>query len=166
MSQCHPTWRLPLECGALVLMPCPGTKGVGLQASIAQLAQQGVSAIVTAISTDELVEKGVEQLGELAQQHGIAWYHAPIEDDCAPDEHFAGRWLTFNQQLKDALLRGESVALHCMGGSGRTGLLAAHLLLELGWPLEKIISEVQALRPGAFTKPVQLEYILCVAQQA
>lgn len=49
--------------------------------------------------------------------------------------------------------------MHCMGGSGRTGLLAANLLLELDWPLEKIISEVQALRPGAFQKPVQVEYV-------
>ncbi|EMY8516756.1 dual specificity protein phosphatase family protein, partial [Vibrio cholerae] len=55
--------------------------------------------------------------------------------------------------------RGEKVALHCMGGSGRTGLLAAHLLLEKGWPLESIITQVQALRPGAFTKEVQVQYV-------
>ncbi|EEY43727.1 predicted protein-tyrosine phosphatase [Vibrio mimicus VM223] len=46
-----------------------------------------------------------------------------------------------------------------MGGSGRTGLLAAHLLLEKGWSLESIITQVQALRPGAFTKEVQVEYV-------
>ncbi|CRZ67802.1 protein tyrosine phosphatase [Vibrio cholerae] len=46
-----------------------------------------------------------------------------------------------------------------MGGSGRTGLLAAHLLLEKGWPLESIITQVQALRPGAFTKEVQVQYV-------
>ncbi|MGR5542522.1 phosphatase, partial [Vibrio campbellii] len=58
---------------------------------------------------------------------------------------------------------GGKVAMHCMGGSGRTGLFAAHLLLEKNWPLDKIISEVQALRPGAFTKPVQVDYIQSVA---
>jgi protein-tyrosine phosphatase len=50
-----------------------------------------------------------------------------------------------------------------MGGSGRTGLFAAHLLLEKGWDLDKIVQEVQALRPGAFTKPIQVEYINGVA---
>ncbi len=49
--------------------------------------------------------------------------------------------------------------MHCMGGSGRTGLLAAHLLLEKGWELQNIITQVQSLRPGAFTKDVQVEYI-------
>ncbi len=44
----HPTWQLDLEAGALVLTPCPGTKGVELQASLEQLKAQGVEAIVTA----------------------------------------------------------------------------------------------------------------------
>jgi protein-tyrosine phosphatase len=46
-----------------------------------------------------------------------------------------------------------------MGGSGRTGLLAAHILLERGWDLDTIKARVQALRPGAFTKPVQIDYV-------
>ncbi|HAS8133726.1 TPA: phosphatase, partial [Vibrio vulnificus] len=63
-----------------------------------------------------------------------------------------------------AILRdGGKVALHCMGGSGRTGLFAAHLLLEQGWALGDIIREVQVLRPGAFTREVQLSYIESVA---
>ncbi len=165
MSQVHPTWTLPLESGALVLMPCPGTKQASLEASMAQLAKQGVSTIVTAISDCEMDEKGVADLGAVAKQHGITWFHAPIEDDCAPDEAFLATWQTFNSQLKQALQNEQNVALHCMGGSGRTGLLAAHLLLELGWSLDNIITEVQALRPGAFTKPVQLEYIQKVANQ-
>jgi protein-tyrosine phosphatase len=52
-----------------------------------------------------------------------------------------------------------------MGGSGRTGLFAAHLLLEKGWSLDEIISRVQALRPGAFTKQVQVDYIKAVAEK-
>ena len=59
--------------------------------------------------------------------------------------------------------QGGKLVLHCMGGSGRTGMLAAHLLLELGWDLDTIKKEVKVLRPGAFTKPVQIEYIDQVA---
>lgn len=89
----------------------------------------------------------------------MSWYHQPIEDDEAPDEHFDARWEEISPQVHEALQQGGKVVLHCMGGSGRTGLLAAHILLELGWKLETIKSEVQALRPGAFTKPLQVEYI-------
>lgn len=37
----HPTWQLDLDSGALVLTPCPGTKGVELKASLEQLKEQG-----------------------------------------------------------------------------------------------------------------------------
>jgi len=45
----HPVWFLPVDKakGQLVLTPCPGTKGVSLDASLQQLKQQGVKAIVT-----------------------------------------------------------------------------------------------------------------------
>ncbi len=54
--------------------------------------------------------------------------------------------------------------MHCMGGSGRTGLLAGHLLLDIGWPLEQCIERIQSLRPGAFTKQEQRRYIEQVAR--
>ncbi|WP_440886942.1 cyclin-dependent kinase inhibitor 3 family protein [Vibrio sp. WZ-1] len=160
----HPTWQLDLETGALVLTPCPGTKGVELQASLEQLKQQGVEAIVTALDDTELATKDVSALGELTQQLGMKWFQIEIEDDCAPNEDFAAKWQQASPELHAILARGGKVAMHCMGGSGRTGLFAAHLLLEKDWALEDIVREVQALRPGAFTKPVQVEYIERVAQ--
>jgi protein-tyrosine phosphatase len=160
----HPTWQLDLETGALVLTPCPGTKGVELQASLEQLKQQGVEAIVTALDDTELATKDVSALGELTQQLGMKWFQIEIEDDCAPNEDFAAKWQQASPELHAILARGGKVAMHCMGGSGRTGLFVAHLLLEKDWALEDIVREVQALRPGAFTKPVQVEYIERVAQ--
>ncbi|MEZ8386674.1 phosphatase, partial [Vibrio splendidus] len=60
----HPTWQLDLEQGALVLTPCPGTKEATLDASLAQLKEQGVEAIVTALDDHELASKDVAALGE------------------------------------------------------------------------------------------------------
>ncbi|MFB9134608.1 cyclin-dependent kinase inhibitor 3 family protein [Vibrio olivae] len=156
----HPTWELPLEQeSALILTPCPGTKDVGLAQSIAQLKQQGVRVVVTALSQQEMDEKGVSSLADEVESAGLQWLHAPIEDDCAPDEAFTKRWRHIAPVIHGVLSQGGKVALHCMGGSGRTGLLAAHVLLEKGWALDEIINQVQALRPGAFTKTIQLEYI-------
>ncbi|CAE6920762.1 phosphatase [Vibrio sp. B1FLJ16] len=160
----HPTWQLELESGALVLTPCPGTKDVALQASLEQLKSQGVQAVVTALDNAELASKNVSELGEITQQLGMKWFQIEIEDDCAPDEAFAVKWQQASPELHAILAEGGKVAMHCMGGSGRTGLFAAHLLLEKEWSLEDIVREVQALRPGAFTKPVQIEYIERVAQ--
>lgn len=161
--QTHPIWQLDLETGALILTPCPGTKGADLDASLAQLKEQGVEAIVTALDSAELASKSVSALGDTAQALGMQWFQIEIEDDCAPDADFAKKWCAASPELHKVVDSGGKVAMHCMGGSGRTGLLAAHLLLEKGWLLEKIIRDVQALRPGAFTKPVQMAYIKGVA---
>ncbi|NVC95534.1 phosphatase [Vibrio natriegens] len=162
----HPTWQLELESGALVLTPCPGTKDAALQASLEQLKELGVQAVVTALDNSELAAKNVSELGEITQQLGMKWFQIEIEDDCAPDDAFATKWQHASPELHAILAEGGKVAMHCMGGSGRTGLLAAHLLLEKEWALDDIVREVQALRPGAFTKPVQVEYIERVAQSA
>ena len=160
-STFHPAWELQILDGhsALVLTPCPGTKQVDLITSLKQLKAQGVQAIVTALSFDEMAEAGVAQLPEQTKQLGMHWFHLPIEDDCAPDEIFASQWEQVSPELHKVINQGGKLVLHCMGGSGRTGILAAHLLLELGWDLETIKSEVKALRPGAFTKSLQIEYI-------
>lgn len=159
----HPTWQLNIETGALVLTPCPGTKGVDLDASLAQLKEQGVEAIVTALDDAELASKEVSELGEKTQQLGMQWFQIEIEDDCAPGADFAAKWQAASPELHKIVDNGGKVAMHCMGGSGRTGLFAAHLLLEKQWKLEDIVREVQALRPGAFTKQVQVDYINQVA---
>lgn len=161
----HPTWQLDLDCGALVLTPCPGTKGIDLDTSLAQLKEQGVEAIVTALDSAELASKDVAALGEKTQQLGMQWFQIEIEDDCAPDDAFATKWQQASPTLHQIVDNGGKVAMHCMGGSGRTGLFAAHLLLEKGWSLDEIIRRVQALRPGAFTKPVQVDYIKAVAEK-
>ncbi|BCL71555.1 phosphatase [Vibrio nigripulchritudo] len=159
----HPTWNLDLESGGLVLTPCPGTKGVALEASLQQLKDEGVQAVVTALDNAELASKAVSDLGEITEKLGMKWFQIEIEDDCAPSDAFTAKWQKASPELHKILNQGGKVALHCMGGSGRTGLFAAHLLLEKGWELADIIREVQALRPGAFTKPVQVDYIERVA---
>ncbi|MFA0131678.1 cyclin-dependent kinase inhibitor 3 family protein [Vibrio splendidus] len=162
-SQLHPTWQLDLDTGALVLTPCPGTKEATLDASLAQLKEQGVEAIVTALDDHELASKDVAALGEKTRALGMQWFQIEIEDDCAPGADFAAKWQAASPALHQVVDNGGKVAMHCMGGSGRTGLLAAHLLLEKSWDMSKIVQEVQALRPGAFTKPIQVEYINGVA---
>lgn len=161
----HPTWELPLgqQEGALILTPCPGTKQVELETSLQQIKQQGAKAVVTALNAKEMEAAGVAQLPEVVTKLGMQWYHLPIEDDCAPEADFDKQWSQVSPELHDILKADGKIAIHCMGGSGRTGLLAAHLLLEKQWSLASIKQQVQELRPGAFTKQVQIDYIDQVA---
>ncbi|MCL2915020.1 cyclin-dependent kinase inhibitor 3 family protein [Shewanella corallii] len=160
----HPVWQLDLKTsGALILTPCPGTKEADLQTSLEQLKTMGVEAIVTALSDSELTAHNVAALGDKTRELGMQWFQIEIEDDKAPGTEFAAKWQAASPALHAIVDNGGKVAMHCLGGSGRTGILAAHLLLEKDWQLDEIIPAVQALRPGAFTKPIQVEYIKAIA---
>jgi len=160
-KQLHPTWELEILEGksALILTACPGTKGVDLTSSLQQLKAQGAQAVMTALTVAEMKKAQVSELPQKVQALGMLWVHLPIEDNDVPSDTFMSSWNTNEAKLKEIVAKGGKIAIHCMGGSGRTGLLAAHLLLDLGWDLDKIKKEVQLLRPTAFTKAKQLAYI-------
>ena len=160
MSNTHPFWTLPLENGAkLLLTPCPGTKEATLRDSLLQLKQAGATAVLTALEPGDLPGDGLARLAEETRAMGMKWYHLPIEDDCAPEAPFDVNWPEAKQAAHQILDNGGALVIHCKGGSGRTGLIAARLMLDRGVALETAIEQIQALRPGAFTRQAHIDYI-------
>lgn len=156
--QSHPFDILQLETGAFIFTPCPGTKGVGLSHSVAELKAAGAKAIITLMYDEELVKNGAQQLVIECEQAGLSWFQLPILDDDAPNEAFS---LAFNKHLNDILAiikSGGSVAVHCKGGSGRTGLVIGLLMHELGYAKNDIVTQVQAIRPKSLHNPVQRSF--------
>lgn len=156
--QSHPFDILQLETGAFIFTPCPGTKGVGLSQSVADLKAAGAKAIITLMYDEELVKNGAQQLAIECEQAGLSWFQLPILDDDAPNEAFS---LAFNKHLNEILAiikSGGSVAVHCKGGSGRTGLVIGLLMHELGYAKNDIVNQVQAIRPKSLHNPVQRSY--------
>jgi protein-tyrosine phosphatase len=159
-------WTLSLgdDLGNLVLMPCPGTKGVSALDTFHSLKLESVDMVITALSDDEMQAKALPPFQIIADETNIIWHQLPIPDDSTPSAQFQTDWALLEPQVLALLSDKRSVALHCMGGSGRTGLLAAHILVALGWSLAEIVEQVQALRPNAFTHPDQRQYIEAVIQ--
>lgn len=156
--QSHPFDILQLETGAFIFTPCPGTKGVGLSQSVADLKAAGAKAIITLMYDEELVKNGAQQLAIECEQAGLSWFQLPILDDDAPNEAFS---LAFNKHLNEILAiikSGGSVAVHCKGGSGRTGLVIGLLMHELGYAKNDIVNQVQAIRPKSLHNSVQRSY--------
>lgn len=52
------------------------------------------------------------------------------------------------------------MVIHCHGGSGRTGMMAAILMLELGYAPAQVKSQIQLIRPKSLTSPVQVNYLV------
>lgn len=156
--QSHPFDILQLETGAFIFTPCPGTKSVGLSQSVADLKAAGAKAIITLMYDEELIKNGAQQLAIECEQAGLSWFQLPIVDDDSPSEAFS---LAFNKHLNEILAiikSGGSVAVHCKGGSGRTGLVIGLLMHELGYAKNDIVNQVQAIRPKSLHNPVQRSF--------
>ena len=153
MHPSHPFWSLevPRLDGQLLLTPCPSTQQVPAPQALSQLQLAGARALITLVTTDELEALGLSRLGAEANARGMGWFHLPIADDEAPDADFEQAWRRLLPELIALLRDGKQVAIHCRGGSGRTGLVAAALLMALGQPQSEAMAAVRARRPKAFT---------------
>jgi len=161
----HPSDLLPLQQGSagFILTPCPGSRGVDAPEAVGQLQAAGAAALLTLMPSSEMASNGVSTLGEICAQRGLQWFHLPIEDDHAPAADFAAAWQAQRDAVHRLLDAGKRVAIHCKGGSGRTGLMAAQILLERGWSKDDAVTAVKAVRPNALSLPAHQDYLAQLA---
>ncbi|ATG89380.1 cyclin-dependent kinase inhibitor 3 family protein [Methylomonas koyamae] len=129
--------------------------GVDLDA----IAAWGAKLVLTLVEPAELVALKVPQLGHEIKRRGIAWQHLPIADFSVPGKDFEHQWLTQGREIRAMLRNGDDVLVHCKGGLGRAGMIAARLLAELGMPPEEAIHAVRQARKGAIETPAQLAVV-------
>lgn len=159
--------------GEIGFTACPGktrNAGAGTQRSLAAdldaIAAWGAVAVVTLVTEQELLVLGVPMLGNDAAQRGLAWFHLPIDDFSTPDASFEQRWPEISNALHGHLRQRHRVLLHCRGGLGRSGMIAARLLVECGLSPTAAIEAVRAARPGAIETEAQEHAVLALAATA
>lgn len=158
------------QAGGLIgITFCPGKCGSSLGGSrwerdlgvdLDVIALWRPTAVVTLIEDHEFDMLGVTSLGGQVRARGIAWHHMPIVDVRPPDARFEAAWLTSGPDLLAILRGGDRVLVHCRGGLGRAGTVAARLLVELGVSPTQAIERVRQARPGAIETDQQRAYVL------
>jgi len=109
---------------------------------IPRLASEFDAALVLAME-DEL--RGNYELDEWGRR-GVEYLHNPIPDFSSPDLlelHGLARWVA------SRVSQGKRVLIHCMGGSGRSGTVAAAYLIASGMGFEDAIRLVRSVREKA-----------------
>lgn len=171
-SQTHPLQIDPVRAspahGRIGITFCPGKhdraalSGVwarDLGTDLDAIAAWGARLVLTLVEPVELRWLQVPHLGREVQGRGMRWRHLPIVDCSVPGADFEGRWLTDGAEIRALLRGGDDVVVHCKGGLGRAGMIAARLLVELGVPAEQAIRDVRRARPGAIETPAQLAVV-------
>jgi len=154
----------PAARGFLLVLPRPTGPAAG---HTAQLARAGVAALVSLVPKPEAVELGLdlEALATACSERGIRWAHAPLVDFGVPDATFERAWERLGRELRALLGEARGVALHCRAGLGRSGTIAARLLIELGIDPAEAVARVRAARPGAIETAAQEHHLRASARR-
>jgi protein-tyrosine phosphatase len=129
--------------GYLAVMAQPASVG-DLEVAIAALAAQGIQQVVSLLEPGEALTLGLEREAELVGQHSMRFLSFPIPDMGLPGSIDA--FARLSRQLYLQIESGTNTLVHCRGGIGRSGLLAAAVLLQGGLAVQQAFTKVARKR--------------------
>ena len=159
MSHPYDILGVPGCSGRLIFTPCPGSKDTSLASALDTLQAAGAQALITLMPASELEQNQAAELPALCAERNLEWFHLPVADEQVPQDDFANAWAQARARIATLLNEGRSIAIHCKGGSGRTGLIAARILIDRGLSRAEAVALVQALRPKAIQHPAHAAWL-------
>jgi len=145
--------------GRLGMTMLPGRLDLGrsLEADLDALREAGVDAVVCLLASDEFTRYGVDGLLDAYRARGLDLLHQPVIDGGIPSDEDLAATLDW---IDRRVAAGRSVLAHCVGGLGRTGLVAATWLKRRGYDGPAALAQVRASRsPRAVETAVQEELV-------
>ena len=148
-----------IPAGRLGITICPGRqdRDRDLEADLGRLSDEGVDRLLCLSTEAEMDWAGVPDLGTRAEALGLEYRWLPVPDQgtCS-----LGEAVDLVRWCRQGLERGESVVITCMGGLGRSGMVAACTLVDLGASPADAIASVRAARgPRALETSAQEELV-------
>jgi protein-tyrosine phosphatase len=160
--------NVPGVSGQVGLTLMPGKKGDALygapwdrnlELDLQRINAWGADIVLTLMEEHEFELLGVPSFKSVMPNQKFRWIHLEIRDSDVPDIDFESDWSFVREELVCLLTAGGKVLIHCRGGLGRTGMIAAGLLQEFGVSPESAIMSVRQVRPGAIETWEQEEYV-------
>lgn len=125
------------------------------------LRADGIDAVVCLVPSEELDSYGVPHLCEAYRAAGFDLLHTPLLDQkgaSATVLHESAAW------IEARVAAGKSVLVHCVGGLGRSGMVAASWLCSRGVSADDAIALVRAARgPRAVETAIQEDCVRSLA---
>ena len=131
--------------GFLAIMAKP-MSGEWIDDEFSGLSNMGVTVLVSLLEVSEACDVGLQAEQHYCEKNGIRFVHYPIPDRGVPSNKITFEKLVV--ALSEFLRQGNGVVIHCRAGIGRSGLLAACVLVrrEKGVSVEKAIERISTAR--------------------
>ncbi len=141
-------WILPSgadarAAGGLAIIARP-RGGEWLADEIAALGAAGIARILSLLEPHEARELGLAGEAQACRAGGLGFTGFPIPDMGVPASAAA-----FGETIRDAaaaLAAGTGLGIHCRGSIGRSGMVAASILVELGQAPDAALAQVAVAR--------------------
>jgi len=104
----------------------------------------GIDVIVSLLDNSEATELDLTKEHDVAESNGIRFISFPIPDRGVPVSQKDA--LSLLATMTTLLQEGRNVAIHCRQSVGRSGLIAAGLLVISGMDVDKAVEAVSAAR--------------------
>lgn len=118
--------------------------GDWLADAIVRWRSEGVDAIVSLLTQAEEQDLGLVDESKLSQEQKVRFISLPIEDRDVPRSLREAAEVV--HQTSKLVQHGESIAIHCRQGIGRSGMIAAALLVMEGASPEQALQRVSDAR--------------------
>ena len=115
-----------------------------LDDEVAAWKEAGLNVVVSLLTPAEEYELGLIDEAELAKRNGLSFISFPIADYSVPTSKKVTRQLA--GELKEQLLRGSVVGIHCRQGIGRSSLVEACVLVTSGESPGTAFQQIQRAR--------------------
>jgi protein-tyrosine phosphatase len=143
--------------GHLAVMARPGV-GEPIPKTFATLATLGVRVVVSLLEATETRELGLEGEHSACEAAGIEFFSFPIKDRGLPRDPEAVSRLSRLAHARIA--EGCGWVFHCRAGIGRSGMMAASVLLQDGLTVREAFARISAARGLTVPDtPGQLEWL-------
>jgi predicted protein tyrosine phosphatase len=133
----------PIGSGFLAVMARP-VPGEWINDEFSGISAFGIHRIISLLEPDEENEIGLGAEAELCARLHMEFVSYPIPDRGLPDS--IADFAKFTHSLYESIGSGTNTVIHCRAGIGRTGLVAAGILLHAAFDAKSAFDHIAKAR--------------------
>jgi protein-tyrosine phosphatase len=129
--------------GSMSVMAKP-VSGEWIEDEFSGIANWGINRIVSLLENHEAFEVGLGAEQQLTEKYNMEFISYPIPDRGLPIS--INEYLEFTKRLYYEAAGGLNTVIHCRAGIGRTGIIAAGVLLYCGFEPKDAFEQISKKR--------------------